>query len=244
MPVARDQATREQRESLFVTTRWSIVRAASALDSSTARQALEKLCADYWQPVFHYFARSVGNQEQARDLTQAFFIDFLESRSYARATPDRGHFRSFLLGAAKYFLADEQKRANAQKRGGHLQFLQFDTVMADSSPSSQLPPDQQFDKDWALSVLERSLTRLREEYQLSGRGRLYDRLKGFLTGEEANSFADAARELSIAESAAKMMVTRMRQRFRAIARQELAETVGTPAELEVELQSFRQILVG
>ncbi len=220
------------------------MRAANALDSSTARQALEKLCADYWQPVFHYFARSVGNQEQARDFTQAFFIDFLESRSYARATPDRGHFRSFLLGAAKYFLADEQKRANAQKRGGRLQFLQFDTVMADSSPSSQLPPDQQFDKDWALSVLERSLTRLREEYQLSGRGRLYDRLKGFLTGEETNSFADAARELSIAESAAKMMVTRMRQRFRAIARQELAETVGTQAELEVELQSFRQILAG
>lgn len=238
----QDQSARERNESHFVTTRWTTVAAAAGENSSIATQALERLCADYWRPIFRYFVRSVGSSDQARDLTQAFFVELLESRSYARAIPERGRFRSYLLSAAKYFLADQHKRANAQKRGGHVEFLQFDTVIADANASSTLPPDQQYDKDWAFAILDRSVARLREEFQLSGRAVFFDRLKGFLTGDKAGSFADAARELRITEGAAKMTVTRMRHRLRTIARQELAETVATRDQFETELESFRQIL--
>ena len=113
--------TFREREPLFAATRWSIVAAAADSDPAIACDALEKLCADYWRPVFCFILRSGKNVEDARDLTQMFFGDLLESRAYARATPSRGRFRFYLLGMLKHFLADAQDRAKAQKRGGHLE---------------------------------------------------------------------------------------------------------------------------
>lgn len=229
-------------QPLFLTTRWSIVAAADSSNPASAANALETLCSSYWPAVYRFILRFGNDPETARDLTQAFFLDLLQSRAYLRASPDRGRFRSFLLGTLKHFLADEHDRSRAQKRGGHLAFLRFDTLMADSSPSALLPPDHQFDRDWALATLDRSLARLREEFQLSGRAALFDSLKQFLSGEKTASYAEVAAELRITEGAAKMTVTRMRHRFRAIVRQEIAETVTTPDQLETELQSFLHAL--
>jgi RNA polymerase sigma-70 factor (ECF subfamily) len=208
--------------------------------------ALEKLCRDYWQPVYAFVRRSGANPEDARDLTQAFFADLLGGDSLERANPARGRFRSYLLGTLKHFMADEYDRSQALKRGGGIEFVPIDEMLAESryglELASQSAPTA-YDRAWALAVLDRALSRLREEFALSGRGVLFDGLKPFLMGDPGDlTFAQAAERLQITEGAAKMTVTRMRQRFRALVRQELAQTVMTSAELEDELQAFADAL--
>jgi len=149
-----------------------------------------------------------------------------------------------LLGAVKHFLADEYDRAKTLKRGGHLEFLRFDTVMGENSPSVGLSPEAGFDKDWAFALLDRSLTRLREEFDLSGRALLFETLKEFLTGDKALTYAEAASRLRTTEGAAKMAVSRMRNRLRGIVRQEIADTVADSDQFESELQSFFRALAG
>jgi len=233
----------------FMTTHWSLVIAARDSQAPGVNEALEQLCRAYWQPVYAFVRRTVSNPEDARDLTQSFFVDLLSDRAFARADPEKGRFRSFLLGALKHFLADEHDRAKARKRGGDIEFVPFDTAVAESrygaDPSTAITPEAQFDRGWAMAVLDRALARLREEFELSGRAVLFDGLKGFLTGDKrAANYAEAAASLRITEGAAKMTVTRMRQRFRAIVRQEIAQTVTTPEQLELELRSFVEALAG
>jgi RNA polymerase sigma-70 factor (ECF subfamily) len=233
----------------FATTRWSVVVAAGAQSTTAAKQALERLCQAYWQPVYAFIRRTGHEQEDARDLTQNFFVDLIADKSIGRADPDRGRFRSFLLGALKHFLADARDRANARKRGGGCKFVPLDTVLAEerygARPSADGSPDREYDRAWALSVLDRALQRLREEFVLSGRESLFDGLKGFLSGDKPSpSFATVAVRLRMTEGAAKMTVTRLRQRFRALVRQELAHTVLTSEELDEELREFTAILRG
>jgi RNA polymerase sigma-70 factor (ECF subfamily) len=223
-----------------------VVVAAGDSAGTAANQALEKLCRDYWQPVYAFVRRSGANSEDARDLTQSFFADLLRGNSLERADPVRGRFRSYLLGALKHFLADEHDRSQALKRGGGIEFVPVDVMVAESRFGLELAsesPPAAYDRAWALAVLDRALARLREEFTLSGRAALFDGLKGFLLGDRGDlSFAKVAEELRITEGAAKMTVTRMRQRFRALVRQELAQTVGTSAELEEELRAFAEAL--
>jgi RNA polymerase sigma-70 factor (ECF subfamily) len=211
--------------------------------------ALEKLCRDYWQPVYAFVRRSGANPEDARDLTQAFFADLLAGDWLQRADHGRGRFRSYLLGVLKHFLADEYDRSQALKRGGGVEFVPIDAVLAESRYGVELAsasvPEAAYDRAWALAVLDRALSRLREEFTLSGRAALFDGLKGFLLGDRGDlTFAKVAEELRITEGAAKMTVTRMRQRFRALVRQELAQTVVTSGELDEELQAFAEALRG
>ena len=166
-----------------------------------------------------------------------------------RADPARGRFRSFLLGSLKRFVADEHERAQALKRGGGVEFLPIDLILAESryglEPASQASPDVAYDRAWALAVLDRALGQLREEFALSGRTALFEGLKPLLTGDgEGSTFAQTADRLRITEGAAKMTVTRMRQRLAALVRWELAQTVHNNSELEEELQAFAAILRG
>jgi RNA polymerase sigma-70 factor (ECF subfamily) len=234
---------------VFPTTHWSIVLAADDSAAPAATRALETLCRTYWQPIYAFSRRIGASPEDARDLTQAFFADLLSSNSLKRADPKRGRFRSYLLGALKHFLADEHDRSQARKRGGGIEFVPIDAVLAESryglEAAVQDAPDAAYDRAWALAVLDRALARLREEFTLSGRAALFDGLKAFLIGDRGDvTFAQAADRLRITEGAAKMTVTRMRQRFRALVRQELAQTVVTSAELEEELQAFAAALRG
>lgn len=231
----------------FATTHWSVVRAAVTGSSPAARAALDQLCRSYWPPIYAFARRLGHNPEDARDLTQAFFAHLIATQSVHRADPARGRFRSFLLGACKHFLADECDRVRTHKRGGQLEFIPLDLALAErrygGEPSTQTTPDREFDRAWALAVIDRALSRLREEFEMSGRATLFDGLKGFLTGDKAfSSFEVAAAQLQITTGAAKMTVTRMRQRFRALVRQELSQTVLTSAELEAELRDFAAIL--
>jgi RNA polymerase sigma factor (sigma-70 family) len=235
--------------AIFATTRWSLVRAAGCGSSASAQEALEQLCRAYWPPVYAFARRTGHNPEDSRDLTQSFFARLISTRSMDRANPAQGRFRSFLLGAFKHFLADEHDRELTQKRGGHVEFLPLDLALTEcrfgGEASTCATPDRAFDRAWALAIIDHALSRLREEFEMSGRMPLFEGLKGFLTGDKAfASYQSAAAQLQITEGAAKMTVTRMRQRFRALVRQELSQTVQTSAELEDELRDFADILRG
>jgi RNA polymerase sigma-70 factor (ECF subfamily) len=218
------------------------VLAAAESAGAGAASALEELCRNYWQPVYAFIRRSGVNPEDSRDLTQGFFYDLLGADSLKRASPVRGRFRSYLLGVLKHFLADEYDRSRALKRGGGIEFVPIDVMLAESRYGLELASESApaaYDRAWALAVLDRALSRLREEFALSGRAALFDGLKPFLIGDRSDlTFAQVAGQLRITEGAAKMTVTRMRQRFRALVRQELAQTVVTSAELEEELRAF------
>jgi RNA polymerase sigma-70 factor (ECF subfamily) len=236
------------RHGVFPTTHWSAVLAAGESAGARVASALEELCRNYWQPVYAFIRRSGANPEDARDLTQAFFADLLSGNAFKRANPELGRFRSYLLGVLKHFLADEYDHSRALKRGGGIEFVPIDVLLAESRYGFELSTESAslaYDRAWAMAVLDRALSRLREEFTLSGRAALFDGLKGFLLGDRGDlTFAGVAEELRITEGAAKMTVTRMRQRFRALVRQELAQTVGTSAELEEELRAFAEALRG
>jgi len=190
----------------FQTTNWSLVFAADG-----SPDALNDLCARYWSPVYAYVRRCGHDPADAEDLTQAFFSRMLEHRDLAQADPGRGKFRSFLLGSIKHFLSNERDRAQAKKRGGGLVHVEIDVDESDDA----LTPDQLFDKQWALTVVERALRALREAGEP-------EHLMPFLAGDA--SYAALAEERKTSEGALRVAVHRLRRRFRDQLREIVAET--------------------
>jgi len=191
----------------FQTTNWSLVFAAGG-----SPDALNDLCARYWTPVFAYVRRSGHERADAEDLTQAFFSRVLEHRDFAQADPRRGKFRSFLLASLKHFLSNERDRAQAKKRGGDVAHVEIDADTGDAA----LTPEQLFDKQWALTVVERALRALRDA------GAPED-LMPFLTGDA--SYETLAARRGSTEGALRVAVHRLRRRFRDRLREIVAETV-------------------
>lgn len=207
---------------------------------------MEALCRAYWYPLYAYVRRSGHSAEDARDLTQAFFERLLAKEFLRLVAPDKGHFRSFLMVAMKRFLVGEWRKGQATKRGGGVVPLAIEGGEAEkryaAEPLDTESPEILFDRRWALTLLERSLGRLRRAYESTGRGEVYEGFKDFLTGESGEaSLAERAREAGISETAARVTVHRMRKRFRALFREELVETV-TPEKFEEELAHLLQIL--
>ena len=239
-----------ETRAAFVTTRWSLVRAAGASASPESGAALEALCRSYWPPIYAFARRAGHDAEDARDLTQGFFARLVEKKDFGTADPDRGRFRTFLLAAFKHFLAHERDRARALKRGGGQELLPLDFAAEDSQcftpePADSRTPERAYDERWAASLLERVLARLREEFALGGRGALFDHFKGFLLGEPPESgYAGVASQLGMTVGAAKMVVSRMRDRYRQLLRSEIAQTVSAPGEIEEELRHLRAVLSG
>jgi RNA polymerase sigma factor (sigma-70 family) len=202
----------------FQTTNWSLVFAAGA-----SPEALNELCARYWPPVFAWLRRSGCDRAEAEDMTQAFFARLLEHRDFSRADPQRGKFRSFVLGSLKHFVSNARDHAQAQKRGGRAIHVELDLDESDDA----LTPDQIFEKRWALAVLDGAMRRLREagepEYLLP-----------FLTGEQ--SYADVAAERNVSEGALRVAVHRMRKRFREQLRRDVAETIDDPRGVDEEIR--------
>src|SRR5438132_461616 len=171
----------------FASTRWSLVAAAGQGPSPEAQEALATLCQVYWYPLYAYARRRLAKVEDAQDLTQAFFAQLLEKDYLQAADPKRGKFRSFLLTAFKHFLAKEHDRANAQKRGGGRQLLTLDFQAGerqyDLEPTDYASPDTIYERRWALTLLEQTLARLRQEFENAGKRKLFETLKGALTGD-------------------------------------------------------------
>ena len=234
---------------LFATTHWSVVLNAADSDAPQAKDALERLCRAYWYPLYAYVRRHGHSPEDAQDLTQSFFVRLLERDLLAVASPERGRFRSFLLTALRNFLADEYDRASARKRGvGHpLVFL--DELDAEAryalEPVEVASPDKLFERRWATTVLEQAWALLAAEYAAEGKAELFHELRRFNSAQEsAPGYTEAAGRLGLPENTVKSLVRRMRQRYRALLRREIAHTVSNPVEIDGEIRYLLQVLGG
>jgi RNA polymerase sigma-70 factor (ECF subfamily) len=231
----------------FVTTRWSLIRAAQDPSAQASRAALAALCSAYWYPLYAFIRRQGHDAEEAQDLTQEFFARLLEKDGLAAVDRDKGRFRSFLLAACKHFLSNERDRARAQKRGGGRAVLPLDAAGAEgrygSEPAHEETPERLFERRWALALLEQVLGRLREEYAAAGKGRVFERLKGHLTGDGV-PYAQVAADLSMSAGAVKVAAHRLRQRYRELLRDEIAQTLDDPGQVEEEIRDLFAALAG
>jgi len=235
------------RHAQFVTTRWSIVLscAESGTDQDKAHKALAELCKIYWRPVFAFICRQGHSVPDAQDSTQDFFAKVLKGRLLQGADRNRGRFRSLLLTALQRFLHDEVEKRHAHKRGGDLRFVSWDDWMTEAPSHLSIPeqesdkwsPERVFDVRWAATVVERALRRLGDECEKRGRRRVFDVLSSCLAAERQDvSYATLARILGLRETAVKPLVHRMRDRYRALLREEVAQTVGGANEIDDELR--------
>src|SRR5689334_10652104 len=229
----------------FPTTRWTLVVAAGDPGRTESRPALVSLCENYWYPLYAYLRRRGYQADPAQDLTQEFFIRILEGRYLDRAHPEKGRFRSFLLSSLKFFVADEEDRQRAHKRGGG-QLLPLEFASGEEryqrEPAHDETPERIFERRWALSVLDRVVEKLRDEFVQHGRPEHFERLKVFLLGQSDAPYAALAREMKTSEGALKVAIHRLRKRYRELFRQEIADTVADPAEVEAELRYLAGVL--
>ena len=226
----------------FAATRWTLVLAA-ARGSVTPRaaEAMAELCRVYWYPLYAYVRRRGHDTHEAEDLTQEFFLRLLAKNYLAAVDRKKGKFRAFLLASLKHFLANEWDRSQAQKRGGGKTPLPISTADAENryrlEPWHDLTPEKLFERRWALTVLDNVLVRLQLALAFEGKQSLFDRLKPFLTaGRESGGYASAAAELKMTEGAVKTAVHRLRRRYRQLLRDEIAQTVAGPEEIDDEIQ--------
>lgn len=224
----------------FESTRWSIVLAAGQAVSQESTRALESLCETYWLPVYAYVRRVVARVEDAQDLTQGFFTHLLEKDAIAKADPERGRFRAFLLTALKNFLVNERHKARAEKRGGGKGALSLDFDSGESrcqiEPSHELTPERLYERRWVLTLLDLVLEQLRIELAEAGKESHFEKFKAALTGEMASTeYEQVAEALGISAAAAKQAAYRMRKRYRELFRLEVARTVADDSEVDDEI---------
>jgi len=230
-----------------MTTRWSVVLscADSESDEQKAQAALAELCKIYWRPAFAFICRQGHSIPDAQDLTQEFFAKVLKGRLLQSADRNRGRFRSLLLTALQRFLHDEGDKRHARKRGGDVRFVSWDDWMTEAPShlsileheSDNWSPERIFDVRWAATVVERALRRLGDECEKHGRRRVFDVLSRSLTADREDvSYSTFARILGLQEAAVKNLVHRLRERYRALLREEVAETVGGANEIDDELR--------
>jgi RNA polymerase sigma factor (sigma-70 family) len=224
----------------FTTTHWSVVLEAQG-ESPAAQEALEKLCRTYWRPIFSFLRRQGLPPAEAEDITQGFFTSLLEHRNLDGVRRERGRLRSYLLGALKYFLADERRRGMAIKRGKGQRLIPLEELRADGrvemEPADPVTAEMIYERRWASTVLERVLNLLKDQYRTAGNTALFDSLKQLLPDEpDAPSQADIAAQLGMSENAVRQAFHRFRQRYQDLLREEIAHTVATPGDIEDELR--------
>jgi RNA polymerase sigma factor (sigma-70 family) len=233
-------------QAAFTTTRWSVVLAAQG-PSPAAEEALEKLCRTYWWPLYGYARRQGYSPEEAQDLTQGFFALLLERHDFDTVRREKGRLRSYLLVSLKNFLAKARRRELTVKRGEGRALVPLDELLAheraDLEPADSLTADRIYERRWALTLLEQVLTRLEGEYRSAGNAKLFDSLQEFLSDEPGRrSQADVAKELGMTENAVKQAFHRLRQRYRQLLRDEIAQTVAVPGDVEDEVRHFISVL--
>jgi len=232
---------RSPRDGRFATTHWSLVLSAGRGAGSGSEQALARLCELYWYPVYAFIRRHGHSSDEAGDLTQEFFALVLEKSYLRTADPGRGRFRSFLLACLRHFLSNQRDREIAIKRGGayHIVPLEIDSAEGRylHEPAEELTPDKIFERRWALTLIERVLSRLRDEHVARGKQKLFEALSGFLTGDSADlSYLDVAQTLGATEGAVKVAVHRLRRRFRDLLTEEVEATVADRHDVEDEIR--------
>ena len=230
-------------DDVFATTHWTVVLAVGCGHTPQSDRALEELCRAYWFPLYAYVRRRGHTKEDAEDLTQAFFARFLERNYLEGVNAERGRFRAFLLAALKHFLANEWDKSRRQKRGGRIPHLSLDWQTADTqfqiAATAEPSPDQAFDREWAVALLEKVIERLRAECEADGRATQFERLKVFLTaGKGTMSHAEAGKALGLEEGAVRVAVHRLRKRYRQLLRDEIAQTLADPTQVDEEMRAL------
>jgi RNA polymerase sigma-70 factor (ECF subfamily) len=227
---------------VFATTHWSVVLRASGAPTLGSLDALDRLCRQYWQPLYYFVRRRGYDEQDAQDLTQSFFARLLEKKGFEAADRERGRFRTFLLTSLQNYLANEWDRANRQKRGGGQKFLSLESTLNAEAQYRQLPadsatPDRFYDRRWAQAVLESVLKRLREEFDSPNANGKFDVLKEFLFLDRGEtSYAAAALRIGLSESAMKSAIYRLRQRCGQFLTDEIAQTVARPEDVDDEIR--------
>jgi DNA-directed RNA polymerase specialized sigma24 family protein len=243
-------ATETTREGLFASTRWTMVLDAgeSQTPPDQALNALSELCRIYWRPIFLFLRRQGSNPDDAQDLTQGFFAHLIESRAYARADPDRGRFRSFLLGALKHFVAHVRAHDRRQKRGGGMILAQLDTAAIAEADARALAhawsAERVYEREWAETLLRQALDRLAEECALAGKDELFKELNSHLsvTSDGAVPYEEMSLRLGRPITTLRSDVARLRSRYRAILREEVGGTVADASEVDAELRHLCEVL--
>jgi RNA polymerase sigma-70 factor (ECF subfamily) len=229
----------------FPNTRWSVVLAAQQVSPESAT-ALEVICRTYWYPLYAYVRRCGQSPHDAQDLTQEFFCRLLEKRWLDSARREKGKLRTFLIAALKNFMAKEWRRIGSQKRGGGLAHGPFDAAVAESrfaTDTSSLAPNETYDQQWALTLLELTVHRLQAEFAAVGKPDDFEALKSCLMAERGSiDYAAVAKQLAVNEGAARVAVHRLRKRFREIYREEISQTLSDGDDLEAELRHLAGVL--
>jgi RNA polymerase sigma factor (sigma-70 family) len=231
----------------FPHTRWSVVLAATQGEWRESAAALDVICRAYWYPLYAYVRRCGKSSPDAQDLTQEFFRRLLEKRWLGDADRAKGKLRTFLITALKNFMANEWRHASARRRGGAATHVQVDTTFAESryaaDPAARLPAEEIFDRQWALTLLDLTLERLRMEFAESGRPNDFEVLKGSLMAARGEiDYAVLAAELKASEGAVRVAVHRLRKRFREVYRDEISQTLPEGADIDDELRHLAAAL--
>ncbi|MBK7998896.1 MAG: sigma-70 family RNA polymerase sigma factor [Verrucomicrobia bacterium] len=232
----------------FAPTRWTLILRARG-ETPEARAALGELCEAYYQPVLRFLRREGRDEDAARELTQDFFARILARGAFEEVDPERGKFRSYLLGALKHFLADHRKHEQRLKRGGGVAPESLDAALVGEQEPIQVAdysspaPEAFFDREWALAVMARALEVLQKEFAAGGKADQFESLKPWLMGESSTmSQADAARQLGLSEGAVKVVIHRLRKRFRDAVRAEISQTLRDPSLVDEELRHLIEAL--
>jgi DNA-directed RNA polymerase specialized sigma24 family protein len=237
-----------EQGSRFATTQWTLVLAAGQDSTTASREALATLCARYWYPLYAYVRRRGIGPDEAADLTQGFFAKLLEQGIVRGADRHRGKFRSYLLGAFKHYISHEWVRARAQKRGGGKKVVPLDPKDAEFryglEPAHDLTAERLFDRQWAVAVLEAALVELEQRYCEDGKGELFRRFKPFLSGGTGAGYRQAGAAVGLNEGAVRVLVHRLRRRYRQILRDHIGRTVETPELVEEEIQHLFEAIGG
>jgi RNA polymerase sigma factor (sigma-70 family) len=223
-----------------------VVAAGRWRANTNTRRAMEELLQIYWFPLYAYARRRGQSPADAEDIVQGFFTYLLEHDAFLTVHPSKGKFRSFLLASLNHFLSNERDKRQALKRGGHQPILSLNAEDAEAKyaaePADTMTPDRVFQRRWALAVLEQSLAVLRAQYAKKGRETLFLALQHVLTGSAAARHADVARDLRMSENAVRVAAHQLRRQFREIVRQEIAQTVARPEDVDEELKSLKECL--
>jgi RNA polymerase sigma factor (sigma-70 family) len=248
--MAASDSSVEGSAGQFHTTRWTLVLASARDQSQTGRAALAALCQTYWYPLYAFARRRGHSPHDSQDLTQGFFLHILEHRALSGVDRLKGKFRSFLLACFQNYLSAETRRAQRLKRGGQCQFVSLDLESAENryryEPADYLTAEKIFEARWALALLDHATMVLRDEYAGRGKELLFNTLKGYVgIGENTSeaSYEEAAKALGIGVGTVKTFIHRLRNRYLAVVREEVARTVSDPAEIESEIRALCDALI-
>lgn len=241
---SRKQTSESDPSPVFQTTHWSVVLNAASGDSTAA---LENLCRSYWYPLYAFVRRQGHDATEAQDLTQGFFELFLAKHYLKDVDPQKGRFRSFLLASLKHFLANEWKKGNRQKRGGGHLTLSFDAMDAEErylhEPVDRTSADALYDRRWAQAILDTVVRKLRNEFEQAGKADRWQELSALLFQEPpAGEYARLAGMWKVTQSGVRSSVQRIRQRYAALFREEIASTVSDPRDIDGEIAHLIQAM--